>query len=495
MGSLRQRSRLKGVLQTSTSKMLSPAFKGIAGQKNSYIGEKPNPNGKPAALMIGPVLPFVQAKNNFKPSEISEDVPVRLGREMVGPIYQGKSNDPYNEFNEVAAKKPFEPPMVGPIYPGIDTTNQFNPKIEKIKGPVDRMAGPIYEGIEIHNQFNQVDERVRGDIVMVGPVYHGLETKHQYKAPSEKKTTDKPIMFPVPNVADINHKYQPPLEKVSGELARCAPVYHDLPPAGKYCPPVDKKETEKTFMGPIYTGIDAKNKYFPEKQKFGFGEEQPKLDAGLMGPKYPIPESTSNFCPDAENPKHEPIMVGPIYPNIETTNQYNPALTERVKGQLDMAGPVYGVETKNVYAPVPAREKGGDMLAGPVYHGVDTKNKYVPEKKGGFKELANEGPVRRNVDTDIKYTPEIAKKDGEELARCGPVYHGIDAGKSNKYCPKSERVPGELAPAYPVLSEQNLPTGMYCPTGLDGSKKVDNELPLEAPLYFNKHNKQLQSDC
>ena len=73
---------------TSTSKMLSPAFKGIAGQKNSYIGEKPNPNGKPAALMIGPVLPFVQAKNNFKPSEISEDVPVRLGREMVGPIYQ-----------------------------------------------------------------------------------------------------------------------------------------------------------------------------------------------------------------------------------------------------------------------------------------------------------------------------------------------------------------------------------------------------------------------
>ena len=72
---------------------------------------------------------------------------------------------------------------------------------------------------------------------------------------------------------------------------------------------------------------------------------------------------------------------------------------------------------------------------------------------------------------------------------------GIDAGKSNKYCPKSERVPGELAPAYPVLSEQNLPTGMYCPTGLDGSKKVDSELPLEAPLYFNKHNKQLQSDC
>jgi len=160
-----------------------------------------------------------------------------------------------------------------------------------------------------------------------------------------------------------------------------------------------------------------------------------------------------------------------------------------------MAGPVYGVETKNVYAPVPAREKGGDMLAGPVYHGVDTKNKFIPEKKAGFKELANEGPVRRNVDTDIKYTPEIAKVEGQELARCGPVYHGIDAGKSNKYCPKSERVPGELAPAYPVLSEQNLPTGMYCPTGLDGSKKVDNELPLEAPLYFNKHNKQLQSDC
>ena len=67
----------------------------------------------------------------------------------------------------MTAKKPFEPPMVGPIYPHIDTTNQFNPKIEKTKGPVDRMAGPIYEGIEIHNQFNQVDERVRGDIVMV----------------------------------------------------------------------------------------------------------------------------------------------------------------------------------------------------------------------------------------------------------------------------------------------------------------------------------------
>ena len=81
--------------------------------------------------------------------------------------FRGKSNDPYNEFNEVTAKKPFEPPMVGPIYPHIDTTNQFNPKIEKTKGPVDRMAGPIYEGIEIHNQFNQVDERVRGDIVMV----------------------------------------------------------------------------------------------------------------------------------------------------------------------------------------------------------------------------------------------------------------------------------------------------------------------------------------
>ena len=89
-----------------------------------------------------------------------------------------------------------------------------------------------------------------------------------------------------------------------------------------------------------------------------------------------------------------------------------------------MAGPVYGVETKNVYAPVPAREKGGDMLAGPVYHGVDTKNKFIPEKKAGFKELANEGPVRRNVDTDIKYTPEIAKVEGQELARCGPVYHG-----------------------------------------------------------------------
>ena len=31
---------------------------------------------------------YKQTKNNFKPSEISEDVPVRLGREMVGPIYQ-----------------------------------------------------------------------------------------------------------------------------------------------------------------------------------------------------------------------------------------------------------------------------------------------------------------------------------------------------------------------------------------------------------------------
>jgi len=151
------------------------------------------------------------------------------------------------------------------------------------------------------------------------------------------------------------------------------------------------------------------------------------------------------------------------------------------------------VETKNVYAPVPVREPGGEMLAGPVYHGIDTKNKFVPPKEKGYGEIANVGPVRRNVDDTIKYTPEIEKRDGE-LARCGPVYHGIDAGKSNKYCPKSDRVPGELAPAYPVLSEQKMPKGMYCPTGLDTSKKVDDQLPLEGPLYYNKHNKDLQSD-
>ena len=84
----------------------------------------------------------------------------------------------------MTAKKPFEPPMVGPIYPHIDTTNQFNPKIEKIKGPVDRMAGPIYEGIEIHNQFNQVDERVRGDIVMVSSL------NLFYCKRSQKKSSD-----------------------------------------------------------------------------------------------------------------------------------------------------------------------------------------------------------------------------------------------------------------------------------------------------------------
>jgi len=406
----------------------------------------------------------------------------------LGPRYQVDSISDYYPENETV-RKPHEPPMVGPIYPNIDVVNQYNPAVEeRVKGILD-IAAPVYP-VETKNVYGPVPKREGEGELMVGPVYHGIVTKNEFVPPKEKGYGEIANVGPVRKHVDDTLKYTPIIETFEHELARCGPVYHgiDAGKSNKYVPAPANKETEKTFKAPIYTGIEVKSKYFPQ------AEEKPKVDAGLLGPRYQV-DSISDYYPENETVRkpHEPPMVGPIYPNIDVVNQYNPAVEERVKGILDIAAPVYPVETKNVYGPVPKREGEGELMVGPVYHGILTKNEFVPPKEKGYGEIANVGPVRKHVDDTIKYTPIIEKFE-HELARCGPVYHGIDAGKSNKYCPKSERVPGELAPAYPVLNEQTMPKGMFCPTGIETSKRVDNALPLEGPLYFNKHNKELKSD-
>merc|ERR1711944_3396 len=231
---------------------------------------------------------------------------------------------------------------------------------------------------------------------MVGPVYHGIVTKNDFVPPTEKKKLDKMITYPVKQDNVASHKYQPPLEKVPTELARCAPVYHDIDAgkSNKYVPAPANKETEKTFKAPIYTGIEVKSKYFPQ------AEEKPKVDAGLLGPRYKV-DSANDYNPEHEvhgRKPHEPQMVGPIYPNIDTCNQYNPK-EDRVRGPIELAGPVYhGLETKNEYGPVLKREHEGELMVGPVYHGIQTKNNFVPPKEKGYGEIANCGPVRSHVD-------------------------------------------------------------------------------------------------
>jgi len=319
--------------------MISPAFKGVTGQKNCFIGEKPNPNNKPQGLMNFPILPFVQAKNQFRPTVISEDVPMKMEKVMTGPIYQGKQNDPYNEYNEIPNRKAQEAPMVGPIYPNIDTCNKYNPRTERVKGPMDRV-GPVFDDIEIKNNYTLVEPRVRGEIAMASPCYRDMPGKHSFVPPVEKKKLDKAITYPVK--VEMEHKFQPPLEKTPGILSRCAPVYHGIEAgkSSKYCPEVKPSDTGKNFMGPIYAGIESKSKYHPQADK------KPPVPSELLGPTYKV-DRQANYAPEKWEPPKEMLQFGPIYSGIETTNSYNPA-GERVTGLLDMAGPVYGVETKNV---------------------------------------------------------------------------------------------------------------------------------------------------
>merc|ERR1711981_758535 len=185
-------------------------------------------------LMTGPILPFVVSKNLFTPTVVSEDVPMKMEKVMSGPIYQGKANDPYNEFNEIAARKPHEAPMVGPIYPNIDTCNQFNPKQERVTGLLET-AGPVYP-VEVHNVYGPIPKREHEGEMMVGPVYHGIDTKNSFV---------------------------PPKEKGHGEIANCGPVRRNVDHEIKFTPDILKAETEIARCGPVYYGIDAgkSNKY------------------------------------------------------------------------------------------------------------------------------------------------------------------------------------------------------------------------------------------
>lgn len=416
--------------------MISPAFKGITGAKNHFIGETPNPNNKPQGTMHFPILPFVQAKNMFRPTEISEDVPMKMEKVMSGPIYQGKKNDPYNEYNEIPKLKPHEPPMVGPIYPNIDTCNKFNPKTERVKGPMDRV-GPVFDDIDGKNVFGTVvTPRVHGELAMVSPCYRDMPGKHQFVPPIDRKKGQKPITYPVKYEGN-EHKFQPPLEKTPGILSRCAPVYHgiDAGKSNKFLPEVKKSDTGKNFLGPIYTGIETKSKYYPQAEK------KPEVGGGLSGPTYKV-DSANNYSPDKWEPPRNTEQHAPIYHGIELTNQFNPAncygAEDRIPGILDMAGPVYGVETKNCYGPVLVREEAPmPVRCGPVYKNAQGKHAFLPPKEKGYGEIANCGPVRRyGIDPDFKYIPTFEKVPHAGLARCAPVYHGIDAGKSPKYKPE-----------------------------------------------------------
>ena len=368
------------------------------------------------------------------------------------------------------------PPMVGPIYHGIETTNKYNPLVEARVQAASELSGPIYagDGIDIHNQYKGPEgERVHGQLAMVGPVYHGVDVKNQFVPPTAKVSGPFEIKGPV--MPGGEHKFN--LVETEGwknKLESQPEVLHPILPTErqhKYNMVTAEgykgnKEIDSGMTAPIYSGFERKSNYHPQ------ADEKPHPDVPLMGPKYGGLDNTSSFCPSGEQvttmpaqiggPQNPP-MVGPIYHGIETTNQYNPLVEARVQAATELAGPVYGVETKNVYGPIPERAPGGEMLAGPIYHGVQVKNEFVPplEKVQSAKTL--NGPVLQGVGGEHKYNLVETEGWKNRLESDPNVQHPIlPTERQHKFnmveaegFKKVESVKGMLGPIYNVLHDHH----------------------------------------
>ena len=256
------------------------------------------------------------------------------------------------------------PPMVGPIYHGIETTNQYNPLVEARVQAATELAGPVY-GVETKNVYGPIPERAPGGEMLAGPIYHGVQVKNEFVPPLEKVQSAKTLNGPVLQGVGGEHKYN--LVETEGwknRLESDPNVQHPILPTERQhkfnmveAEGFKKVESVKGMLGPIYNVLHDHHYREIISNALILSDLGGKIDKDM---------AVNMYSPEAPQVPEIKTLLGPVY-DILNEHHYNQI--NNVAHELKtLQNPVFVPEARHHYSEIGKNVEKLELLSGPVYN-------------------------------------------------------------------------------------------------------------------------------